>query len=56
MKCCICNKNIIGYGNNPAPIMHKMNEKCCDDCDNEVVTPLRVALYFRKYKNEKENE
>ncbi len=41
MKCSICGKEFEGYGNNPAPLKRG---KCCDDCNLNVVLPLRMAL------------
>lgn len=41
MKCSICGKEIKGYGNNPAPLRRK---KCCDDCNRQIVIPLRIYL------------
>lgn len=40
MRCCICNGLIFGLG-------HKTREfandgRCCDDCNIEVVVPLRI--------------
>lgn len=45
MKCCICGKDFIGYGNNPAPVKDK--GRCCDDCNIHIVIPTRVqAMLF----------
>ena len=41
MKCCICRKEIKGYGNDPFPIA---GQKCCDECNSKVVIPYRVFL------------
>lgn len=38
--CCICGKEIIGWGNNPAPV--KTEGKCCDRCMATVVLPERI--------------
>lgn len=35
MKCCICNKEIKGYGHNARPLFEG---KCCDDCNLLVIT------------------
>lgn len=40
-KCCICGKEIKGYGNNAAPIKSGV---CCDECNSEKVIPARLAL------------
>ena len=41
MKCSICSKEIIGFGNNASPFN---NERCCDDCNENVLLPLRMYL------------
>lgn len=41
MKCSICNKSFNGKGNNPEPFKR---EKCCDECNLDVVIPLRIFL------------
>lgn len=41
MKCCICGKEIDGYGNSVSPLN---GSKCCDDCNLRVVVPLRIFL------------
>ena len=41
MKCCICGKEIVGYGNSPSPIA---GHRCCDDCNMKVVLPIRIFL------------
>ena len=40
--CCICGKEFIGYGNNPAPVDNDPDAKCCDKCNIEVVIPARL--------------
>ena len=37
MKCCICGKEISGYGNNPWPLHAKDGQRCCDDCNWKVI-------------------
>ena len=39
MKCCICKKDIFEHGNNPDPIK---GEVCCNECNLDVVVPLRL--------------
>lgn len=41
MKCCICGKEIKGYGNNPSPV--KAEGTCCDECNVRKVIPARIA-------------
>ena len=40
-KCCICGKEIKGFGNNPYPLPLKRKGKCCDKCNNDFVIPIR---------------
>lgn len=41
MKCCICGREIEGYGSNPIPIRDE--GRCCNECDNSFVTPYRIV-------------
>lgn len=48
MKCCICGKEIsLGtqdrYGNNAEPVRPFPNS-CCDECNYNIVVPLRQSL------------
>ena len=43
--CCFCGDTIIGYGNNPAPLDEFPN-KCCSDCNLELVIPARMRMMF----------
>ena len=40
-KCCFCEKDRKGFGNNAQPLMESQN--CCDDCNLERVIPARLA-------------
>ena len=52
--CCICGKEIEGYGNNPEGAVWKnelgeiifpefdVEERCCDECDERYVIPGRM--------------
>lgn len=52
MNCCICGKEIEGYGNNPIPIRKK--RKCCNECDSKLVTAYRIIeLDVSELKEEK---
>lgn len=46
--CCLCKKESIGYGNNPAPVAQK--GRCCDKCDREVVIPTRIEIVMNRKK------
>tara|TARA_R100000008_G_C3559605_1_gene155316 strand:- start:426 stop:611 length:186 start_codon:yes stop_codon:yes gene_type:complete len=54
-KCCICNLEIEGYGNNPHPI--KNEGRCCDECNGSQVVPARIELtrILRKYGTNERN-
>lgn len=44
-KCCICGRQIKGFGNNPTPV--KANGLCCDACNLNKVIPARLAMMLR---------
>ena len=48
MKCCICGKEIVGYGNSPSPLA---GNKCCDECNAKVVMPVRLFLNTLQTQN-----
>ena len=39
-ECAFCGKEIIGYGNNPAPFTNK--GEVCDECNSRYVIPARL--------------
>lgn len=41
MKCSICSKEFNSHGNNASPLKR---EKCCDECNAQIVMPLRIYL------------
>ena len=41
-KCCICGREFLGFGNNPAP--YKENGRCCNRCNYDYVIPSRMYL------------
>lgn len=45
MKCCICGKEINGYGNNPFPLctIDDHTSQCCNDCNATYVIQARIA-------------
>lgn len=51
MKCCICGKEIKGYGNNPYLVVKKDGKKCCDECNITKVIPARIELIKIKKEN-----
>lgn len=44
-KCCICGGKYEHYGNNPEPLVSSVvgSGRCCDECNNRLVIPFRVA-------------
>ena len=39
-KCCICGKEINGYGHSAEPVEHG---QCCDNCNTNVVIEARIS-------------
>lgn len=42
-KCSLCGKSFKGMGHNPMPL-REYTERCCNDCNADVVIPLRMQL------------
>lgn len=45
MKCCICGKEIEGFGNNPLPVWKddwSEDARCCNECNWGIVLPWRI--------------
>jgi len=40
--CVLCGKTIVGFGNNPSPVVN--NGRCCDECNQNVVIPTRIKV------------
>lgn len=56
-KCCICGRQKLGQGNNPAPIVNDGKSKCCDDCNFNVIVPRRLYDFQEEAKKiKKENK
>lgn len=47
MKCCICGREIKGWGNNPWPVNNNESAKCCDECNGQVVIPARIRGMYK---------
>ena len=47
IKCCICGKEFVGWGNNPYPVNNDPDARCCDDCNMNSVIPARIAVLKR---------
>ena len=47
--CCLCDKEVEGYGNDPRPLPIKdENDECCDECNLAKVIPARINLVILK--------
>jgi len=44
-KCCLCGKEIIGYGNNAMPLI---SGRCCDKCNIQVIK-MRIKKSYRGF-------
>jgi hypothetical protein len=45
-KCCLCDKEVEGFGNNPDPLGNLgEDEECCDECNLNKVIPARIEKY-----------
>jgi len=42
--CGICGNQYIGFGHNPQPIQTPPNAQCCNDCNVNVVIPMRLNM------------
>lgn len=42
--CCLCGITFNGYGNNPWPLSHDIEDRCCDMCNDNKVIPTRLAI------------
>lgn len=51
--CCICKEEFTGFGNNPAPLPVKENDRCCDECNEQVIIPIRIYLLSKKKRPKK---
>ena len=72
MKCCLCEGEIESQltlkgevfwdkGHNPHPIRAGSDQRCCTDCNDNKVLPIRLILFhlrevFGLYPNENEGE
>ena len=54
VKCCICGKEIVGFGNNPYPLRDAYDDtsRCCDECNWDAVLPARLLNLKRNKKVE----
>ena len=52
-KCSLCGKSFKGMGHNPMPL-REYTERCCDDCNEDVVIPVRIDLLGRSIRENTE--
>lgn len=45
--CCICGKEIVGWGNNPWPVVKEEDAECCDECNDTKVIPARIKNLYK---------
>ncbi len=50
-KCSLCGKSFEGMGHNPMPL-REYTERCCDDCNEDFVVPIRVDLLGRAIRED----
>ena len=44
LTCCICGKEIEGYGNDPWPLYTGPVVRYCDKCNQNFVIPTRLSM------------
>lgn len=50
--CCLCGKEVINsWGNNPWPLSHDAEERCCDECNATMVIPARLGIIVNNRKS-----
>ncbi len=55
MFCCLCNREIDGYGHNPWPLMPN-TDRCCDECNYTRVIPARADRMTDLYDQHREED
>lgn len=51
-KCCLCDKEFEGFGNNPYPLVDDKNAYCCDECNFTKVITARIEELKKRERNE----
>lgn len=52
--CCICGKELKGWGNNPHPV--RQEGECCYECNVKYVIPQRILSINSIIKTTKDNK
>ncbi len=53
MKCCFCKKDLEQGGHNAQPVMER---RCCKNCNEGVVIPIRMIQAFHEGKKRGEEK
>jgi hypothetical protein len=53
--CSLCGDPCEGFGNNPEPLKG-FDERCCDQCNRELVIPARLGAFLKEKKEERVEE
>lgn len=48
-KCCFCGKQFNNYGNDIRPLVSRRGDRCCNDCNAEIVIPNRLKFWTNDY-------
>lgn len=48
-KCCFCGKSYTNYGNDIRPLVNTKGDRCCDECNMEIVIPNRLKFWTHDY-------
>ena len=48
--CCFCGKIYNHYGNDVRPIVTATGDRCCDDCNINIVIPNRLKFWKADYE------
>ena len=58
-KCCFCGKKYVWYGHNPRPVTDNDEDRCCAQCNDNIVVPARITElqeHIRKTKETNHNQ
>lgn len=48
--CCFCGKQFINYGNDIRPLVTSRGNRCCDDCNVNIVIPNKLKFWDAHYE------
>ena len=52
IKCCFCKSNIVGMGNSVRPLNRGANARCCDNCNRNIIIPIRFMEHMSAKRNQ----